>query len=45
MRNLFWNPKQHITEPKKISYTLSDPFILKTLVTHVQLEKFIENRF
>ena len=22
-----------------------DPFILKILVTHVQLEKFIENRF
>ena len=45
MKNLFWNPKQHITELKKISYTLSDPFTLKILVSHVQLEKFIENRF
>ena len=45
MRSLFWNSKQQMAEPKKNFYTVSDPFILKILVTHVQLEKFIENRF
>ena len=45
MRSLFWNSKQQMAEPKKNFYTMSDPFILKILVTHVQLEKFIENSF